>query len=100
MDSAAAILWLWSMAIAAVARPIVGYWTESIWLVPAIGNLLVAAIVLAGWIARWLWNRHGLDSELARWERKNRGYCACCGYDLRATPKRCPECGMWVENPG
>jgi hypothetical protein len=51
---------------------------------------LMAALLL---VMPVLWLKRFRDVRRAG----RRGLCAKCGYDLRATPKRCPECGTPVR---
>jgi hypothetical protein len=46
--------------------------------------VVAASALLPSW---WIWRR--VQSR----RRDRDGMCRTCGYDLRATPERCPECG-------
>jgi hypothetical protein len=49
-----------------------------LWLIAA-----ASAVLPATWVRR----------RLIPARRANAGLCPSCGYDLRASPERCPECG-------
>jgi hypothetical protein len=70
-----------SLSVAMHGRgPLIRWWTFCLaWLV--IGGRGGAALVWA------------LQDPLAE-RRQRAGLCPKCGYDLRATPTRCPECGF------
>jgi hypothetical protein len=50
------------------------------------------AVALACLAAPVLWFRQARRGHA----RRRAGLCARCGYDLRASPQRCPECGAAV----
>jgi hypothetical protein len=75
-----------------LARPDVqvGGWKTVSYQIIAI--TFVLPILLGGLIAVWPFLRLRRLRRLLI-ARRNSGLCPACGYDLRATPGRCPECG-------
>ena len=73
-------------------RHFAGFWYES----HSTPNARITAVALPAWflllltaIGPVLWLRRRLRTG----RQYPVGHCARCGYDLRATPTRCPECG-------
>ena len=66
---------------------------------PAIGTTSTLGLVIPYWAIALLAAPLPIRGliRLRRWRRTRRrtraGHCIACGYDLRATPDRCPECG-------
>lgn len=86
-------------------------WTDRKWLRPyyvhhsgpgydqkvlVIPHWMVTVLLLAAGFPSILWFRN----DRRRRKRLRGGLCPTCGFDLRATPQRCPECGEVVlERP-
>jgi hypothetical protein len=66
--------------IATTSRPRWGYFVLGV----PFWALCVPPAIAAGW---------GVGRLYLRRNRQGLGRCRQCGYDLRATPDRCPECG-------
>jgi hypothetical protein len=47
------------------------------------------------WVGVRIWVRPSLQER-----RRRLGLCPTCGYDVRASPERCPECGTVAERAG
>ncbi len=66
-----------------IHKPAVMEGPEFLW--PCWALVLLTAVLPAMWIRQR--------------QRLKPGHCTVCGYDLRATPDRCPECGTIPQNP-
>jgi hypothetical protein len=80
-------LGFWSLRAAQTSLGPGNYYAE--WAAPAWAVCLMLSLLPAAWVLRW---------RRARLRRRA-GLCPTCGYDLRATPDRCPECGTVPSVP-
>lgn len=63
------------------------------WMVVALWAAYLVPMAASYVVLSWLWRR-------ATGGGVQVGCCPACGYDLRATPERCPECGTVPAGTG
>jgi hypothetical protein len=96
-----AILLVAPLVPLAIATSMVLVWhagfTAMLWRIGLLQWELAAwAVYLAIFFLTW---RTVAKRSLIR-QRTRAGQCVACGYDTRATPERCPECGTVLKVPG
>ncbi len=87
---------------------------DAVW----VGSLVLVLLALCGYCAGWppkpygnfflygavgcylaiLFHQHRCRQRVET--RKRRGLCPVCGYDVRGSPERCPECGTAAVSSG
>jgi hypothetical protein len=62
-------------------------WHQYAYEIPDVDIFIATATLPAAWIIAIAWRSRRIR------HRSSRGQCVYCGYDMRATPDRCSECG-------
>src|SRR3954465_10886476 len=78
-----------------VALALLAVWLKPLWVAAAHAVAFLIPPALIGITASPLWpySSQFVAHLISRITRVRAGTCPTCGYDLRATPERCPECG-------